>query len=179
MRLFIAIELPGIVVAHLGKMQDVLRSMIEGRWTPPEQLHVTLKFLGETADERVSDLLRAVRAVEIEEEISLGVNGLACFPPRGPVRIVAAGLEDVGGGCARLQERIDLACNGVGFALEGRKWTAHVTLARLKDGAGAGLREQAAGAVAGLLPGPAFFVERFAVIESRLERGGAVYVRVG
>jgi 2'-5' RNA ligase len=178
MRLFIAIELPQFVAAHLAKMQDALRPIVDARWTPPEQLHLTLKFLGETPDQRVDQLLKLFQTVRVDEEISLRVNGLACFPSRGPVRIVAAGLEDAGGQCAQLQERIDRACNAAGFALESRRWTAHATLARLKNGAASPVREQAAAAVAELLPGPEFFVEEFAVFESRLERQGAVYVRV-
>ena len=179
MRLFVAIELPEYAAAHLGKMQDALRPLIDARWTPPEQLHLTLKFLGETPDQRVDHLLKSLQTVRIDAEISLRVNGLACFPPRGPVRIIAAGLEDAGAQCARLQERLDRACNAAGFALEGRSWTAHVTLARLKNGAAVAVRERAAAAaVAGLLPGPVFSAEEFAVFESRLGRQGPVYMRI-
>jgi 2'-5' RNA ligase len=178
MRLFIANELNQFVTAHLGKMQDALRPIVDARWTPPEQLHLTLKFLGEAPDQRVDDLLKSLQTVRIDEEISLRVNRLACFPPRGPVRIVAAGLEDAGAQCARLQERIDRACHAAGFALEGRRWTAHVTLARLKNGAASSLREKGVAAVAALLPGPEFCVEEFAVFESRLERQGPIYARI-
>jgi 2'-5' RNA ligase len=178
MRLFIAIELARFVTAHLGKMQDALRPIVDARWTPPEQLHLTLKFLGETLEERVSDLLKSLQAVRIDEEISLRVNGLACFPPRGALRIIAAALEDAGGRCGQLQERIDRACHAAGFALEGRRWTAHVTLARLKHDAASSLREKAVAAVAGLLPGPEFCVEEFSVFESRLERQGPIYARI-
>jgi len=179
MRLFIAVELPQFVAAHLCKMQDALRPLLEhSRWTPLEQLHLTLRFLGETADAQVSDLAESLRKIKIEDEICLQTRGLACYPPHGPVRIVAASLQDTDGRCARLQERIDHACHDAGFMLDGRTWTAHVTLARLKDRKGSAVRQDAAAAVAPLLPGPAFTVEDFALIQSRLERNGPVYVRV-
>jgi 2'-5' RNA ligase len=178
-RLFIAIELPEFVAGHLAKMQDALRPLLEhARWTRPDQLHLTLKFLGETPEQRVSELVDSLRKIKIDDEICLQAHALACFSARGPVRIVAAALQDAQGRCARLQEQIDHACHDVGFMLEGRRWTAHVTLARLKDRNSSAVRQTAAAAVAPLLPGPPFTVGDFALIQSRLDRDGPVYVRV-
>ena len=179
MRLFIAIELPEYVIDHLKTMQDTLRPVVEAaRWTPPDQFHLTLKFLGETLDVRVADLATSLRGIKIEDEIRLYVDGLVCFPPRGAVRVIAASLDDTEGRCAALQQQIDRACNQVGFPLEGRRWTAHVTLARLRSSGGSDLRRIATAAVAELLPGPSFSAGDFALIQSRLDRHGPTYIRI-
>jgi len=179
MRLFVAIELPETVIAHLRKMQDGLRPVVEdARWTRPDQFHLTLKFLGETPEQRVTDLATSLRRIKIEDEIRLHVDALVCFPPRGLVRVVAAALHDADGRCAALQQQIDRACNQAGFPLDSRRWTAHLTLARTKNGGGSDLRRIAAAGVAGLLPGPSFSVNDFALIQSRLDRHGPTYVRI-
>src|SRR5580698_10581177 len=130
MRLFVAIELPEHIRLHLVRMQEALRPIFGGKWTRPEQLHVTLKFLGETPDEQLPDLIDALTEVEMDMQILLQIKGIIYLPPHGPARIVAAGFEDVGGAAMALAERIDTACLEVGYRLEGRVWTPHVTLAR-------------------------------------------------
>src|SRR5579863_5293221 len=97
MRLFVAIELPENIRLHLAKMQEALKPIFGGKWTKPQQLHITLKFLGETPDAQLPELIDALSEVELDTEILLQTKGVLFLPPHGPVRIVAAGFEDVGG----------------------------------------------------------------------------------
>ena len=177
MRLFIAIELPDEVRRHLQKMRELLQPILKAKWTRPEQLHLTLKFLGDTADSELPKVLGQLRAIRMTEPIRLATAGVVCLPPHGPIRIVAAALEDEAGNCAKLQSAIDQACYAAGFPLEGRRWTPHVTLARVKDRVGASVRAAAAEAGAGLAECRCE-IDAFALIESRLDRDGPTYGRV-
>ena len=177
MRLFIAIELPDDVRRHLQRMQDLLRPTFKAKWTRPEQLHLTLKFLGETDDSKLPEVIEQLRTIKIPEPIRLATAGVVCLPPHGPIRIVAAALQDDAGNCAKLQSTIDQACHAAGFPLEGRRWTPHVTLARVRDRAGASARAQADIACSKI---PAITSEAggFCLIESRLDRTGPQYATV-
>ena len=89
MRCFIAIELSAEVRARLEGIQKRWRDQWpEVRWTRPDQIHLTLKFLGEVADAQLSEVCRV--AEEVAGGISrfdMAVSGLGVFPPGGPARI--------------------------------------------------------------------------------------------
>lgn len=176
MRLFIAIEPAEHVRRHLQRMQEILRPILGGKSVRAEQLHLTLKFLGETPVEALPRLTEWLRTVEMGP-IRLTMAGVACFPPNGPVRIVAAALNDHGLHCAQLQSDIDQAAHAAGFPLDGRRWTPHVTLARVKDRVPASAR--AAGiAAAAKMAELEFDPDEFLLIESRLDRKGPTYATV-
>jgi 2'-5' RNA ligase len=177
MRLFVAIELPDAVRKHLLRLQDLLRPIIPARWTQTEQLHLTLKFLGETPDEDLPRLIEAMRNVAVDQTIQLQTQAVVYFPTRGPLRIVAVAMEDVGGFCAALQQRIDQACHDVGFRLDNRRFAPHITLARVKQHVPADSRQHALSLASPLLPGPIFDVDDFSLMESHLDQGGPVYTR--
>jgi RNA 2',3'-cyclic 3'-phosphodiesterase len=177
MRLFIAIALPPEIRRHLARMQELLRPMIPARWTNPQQFHLTLKFLGETADKKLPALLAELRTVRIEQPIPLQAAGVTCFPPHGAIRIIAAAFKDESGNCRRLQGEIERACHGWGFPLEGRPWTPHVTIARAKGRLPAAARAVAVRGVESLSE-EAFWAEEFFLIESRLDRQGPVYINL-
>src|SRR5579863_2783943 len=114
MRLFVAIELPEVVRRHT---LDTIRHAIESAnvsapvsWAKPENVHITLKFLGEMAVNRVPALCDALREVEPPGEMTLWPSHIECFPPNAPVRLVSAGFA---GDVEKLQtlfSRIKAAC---------------------------------------------------------------------
>ena len=177
MRLFIAIELPDDVRRHLQEMQELLRPTIKAKWTRGEQMHLTLKFLGETAEAKLPQVVEQLRGVAMAEPIRLATAGVVCLPPHGPIRIVAAALEDEAGNCAKLQSEIDRACHTAGFPLDGRRWRPHVTLARVKERVRGSARAQAEIACAKISTA-AFEPDGFCLIESRLDRQGPSYSTV-
>ncbi|HEX4054052.1 MAG TPA: RNA 2',3'-cyclic phosphodiesterase [Tepidisphaeraceae bacterium] len=176
MRLFIAIELPEHLRRHLQRMQEMLHPIFGGKSVRPSQLHLTLKFLGETADEALPRIVQQLRAVEMGPT-RLTTAGIVCFPPNGPVRIVAAALNDHDLHCAKLQSDIDHAAHAAGFPLEPRRWTPHVTLIRIKDRVSTSARSAGIAAAAGMAELD-FDPDEFSLIESRLDREGPTYVTV-
>ena len=203
MRLFVAAELPESVKAALAAAQERLRSGRPGsraegranrsrglrpiRWTRPEGLHVTLRFLGETDAAAVAGLREALaRAAGRASPLSLRLGGLGCFPPSGPARVLWAGLEGDLDRLAALAAALESAAVSCGFPPERRPFRGHVTLARLEGGAeGAALRRRIAGPGEDGTTGGERFLEppvpsvfpltEVVLFESRLGSGGARY----
>ncbi|MSQ83188.1 MAG: RNA 2',3'-cyclic phosphodiesterase [Myxococcales bacterium] len=128
MRLFIAVPVPEAQVDALWPLQDGVPA---AQWTEPDDHHLTLVFIGELASDRHSALLAALAAVHFEE-FSLTMGGLGHFPPRGQPKSLWAGLEK-SEPLQRLQRKIERACMGLGLSVDSRKFSPHVTLARLRN----------------------------------------------
>ena len=133
MRLFVAIELSSDLRARLVKMQDAVRAVAANlSFTRPENLHLTLKFLGEVPDAqvpRVADVLAAIAPVG---EFDLNSAGIVCFPERGRVRVVSAAVEATSN-LIEFQRRIETAMEATGSPREGRAYHPHITLARARN----------------------------------------------
>ena len=127
-RLFVALALPQDVRCRL----EGLRGGVPGaRWQGAEQMHLTLRFIGEvdgTAFTEIRDALAGVEAAEF----SLALQGVGCFPPRGRARVLWAGVAQ-NPALTHLRERTEAAVTGLGFASDGRNFAPHVTLARLSS----------------------------------------------
>src|SRR5437764_13672305 len=97
MRLFTAITLPDSIRDHLAGVQDTLRQSGEGlprlSMVAPENLHVTLKFLGDVPDHAVAQLCSVLADVPFPGPLRLSASHLACFPSGSRVRVIAAGLS--------------------------------------------------------------------------------------
>ncbi len=128
-RLFIAIDLP----LPLREQLDALRSPVMGfSWTRPEQMHLTLRFLGEVEIAQRGELEAALGRVNVEPFV-LPVGGLGVFPPRGPARVVWVGVGRGHPRLYQLRQQIDDGVLGTGLALDVRHFQPHVTLARVRD----------------------------------------------
>jgi 2'-5' RNA ligase len=183
MRLFTAIELPEDVRSHLASLGESVKrnAGFGGRsvsFTRPENLHVTLKFLGEVPEGEVPSVCDALRAVPVDGPIHVRANGFELFPPRGPVRVITAGLDGDVGALKLLAGAIENACEPLGFPPERREYRAHVTLARARDPLPAHVREDLSSDLRKHFPGPPFQVNGFTLFESRLRPGGPEYARL-
>jgi 2'-5' RNA ligase len=177
MRMFLAIELPSEVRNHLARMQSQLAKQIgKASFTRAENLHITLKFLGEVRDNEVEPLVESLRAIKASAPISLEVTKLECFPTRGPVRILAAIFAGDEKKLAGIHAAIEQRCQYLGFEREQRKYTPHATLARARPILPPATRELAQRAAEGLFPGPSFEMREFVLMQSRLKASGAEYI---
>ena len=165
-RLFVAIDLPEEVKDRLVPLCNGLPG---ARWVHDRQFHLTLRFLGEVEGPAVASVAESLRSVHAPG-FELSLRGVGHFPPRGPPRVLWAGV-DAGPGLFELQRQVEKLVRRAGQPPDPRKFSAHVTLARLVDPplprVVAFLRE-----LAGLLAGP-IRVERFQLWRSVLGREGA------
>ena len=170
-RLFVAVDLPeGVKDLLVG-----VREAIPGaRWVPREQLHLTLRFIGDTQEplaSRVQELLAEVHG----GPFPLTLAGTGHFPPRREPRVLWVGLHP-SPPLLDLQRQMETALQRAGIPAEGRPFSPHLTLARLKESASAAVAdfEKKNGA---LLSEP-FAVDAFHLYASTLTPSGAVHRRV-
>ena len=94
MRLFVALEIPATVRDNLATLIKELRNAEpKARWVRAENLHVTLKFLGETPSEKLEDIQNALSAVHSEQPVELDFRGLGFFPNEIRPRVLWAGMH--------------------------------------------------------------------------------------
>src|SRR5205814_9385639 len=134
MRLFVAIELSEGFRKRLIEMQDALRGVVpEVSFTKAENLHLTLKFIGELEEQRVPALCEALKKIPEVGEFELRLIGLDLLPERGPIRILGAAV-DGGEKLLTLQSAIEEACASQKIPRENRRYRPHITLARARQG---------------------------------------------
>jgi RNA 2',3'-cyclic 3'-phosphodiesterase len=133
MRLFVAIEIAPEIRGRITQFLERLRPRIaNARWVRPEGMHITLKFLGNVADDKRSAIENALRQIR-HAPISIAVEGVGAFPnPRSP-RVLWVGINS-GPKLSKLAEQVDAAMALLGFEQEKRAFTPHVTLARFSEG---------------------------------------------
>ena len=177
-RAFIAIDLPPDVKAALGRVAVTLgEGLPRGavRWVRPEQMHLTLAFLGDTPVEKLSAIHKAMDGVVARQQpFTLALDGVGCFPNRRRPRVVWVGLAAAGGGesgpLLALKAALDEALTPLGWPLEDKPFRAHLTLGRVKDERAVQGIEWAAD-----VPPLAAPVSAIHLIESQLRPDGPVY----
>lgn len=168
-RLFTAIEIPETVRTRLSFLQGGVPG---ARWSPAENLHLTLRFIGEVDEAQASDIddmLAAIKAPAFQ----LTLRGAGEFGGRDPhaLWIGVAPSEPL----MRLAAKIESALQRMGLAPETRKYSPHVTLARLRDAPLAKVREFL-NAQATFDSGP-FPVRRFGLYSSHPSSSGSLYAQ--
>jgi 2'-5' RNA ligase len=140
MRLFVAAE-PADQVrtaadACARRLRDRLamsQAAVGIRWVPVASMHLTVWFLGEVSDVRASAVIDALRPRFETAAFDLHIAGFGAFPPSGPPRVlwmgVTQGLEDL----ARAHDEVGARLQPWGFLPEGRAYSAHLTIARVKE----------------------------------------------
>ena len=166
-RLFVAVRPPDFIrqllLAAMGGISGA-------RWQRDQQIHLTLRFIGEVDRHLAGDVHAALGAIH-HPRFEIAIQGLGIFDRRGQPETVWAGVtphEPL----KALHNKVDQALVHVGVEAERRAYLPHITLARLNRSSGPvhNLLGQAGG-----LSTPPFQVDRFALYESRLTPEGAVY----
>ena len=173
LRAFLAVDLPPDAIACAERAVEALREVAPAgvRWTDPESLHLTLKFLGEVPEQRLSRLISRARAeLAPVEPFRVSLAGLGAFPSAREARVLWLGVAQGARELARAARRLDAAASGIGVERERRPYRAHLTLGRLRTPVRVEL------ARASPPEEIAFPVEEVILYESRLGSGGARYV---
>lgn len=165
-RLFVAIRPPAPVRAQLLAM---MAGIAGARWQSEDQLHLTLRFIGEVERPVAEDVAAALASIH-HPSFTIALEGVGSFERRGKgaLWLGATPEHDL----QALHKKVDQACQRVGLAPEGRAYRPHVTIARLDRSTGPidGFVQ-----AAGLAQSPPFTVESFCLYESDLTPEGPIY----
>ncbi|HSV13719.1 MAG TPA: RNA 2',3'-cyclic phosphodiesterase [Tepidisphaeraceae bacterium] len=176
MRLFLAIELPRVVREHLRGLQAIVAEYApKAALVPTENLHLTIKFLGEVDDRRLAALEESLEKLHRVGVIMLQAQDLECFPLRGPIRIIGAAVGGDLTPLLALQKAVEQRCQYLGFDTEARGFRPHITLARAKAGLPPAARATLTLAAQSSWPGPTFTIDHFTLMRSVLKPKGAEY----
>ncbi|HVN05564.1 MAG TPA: RNA 2',3'-cyclic phosphodiesterase [Bryobacteraceae bacterium] len=132
MRLFTGLDLPAEVIANLHHLLDQLRPTARIKWSPPENLHITTRFIGEWPQERLDELKAALAGMPAPPAIPVQVHKLGFFPNPHSPRVFWAGVE-AAPALEALAAETDCALDRLGLPAEGRPFRPHLTLARIKE----------------------------------------------
>jgi RNA 2',3'-cyclic 3'-phosphodiesterase len=187
MRLFVAVEIDDHA-RHVAEMTaDALRRAIgpalKARWVPPENMHLTVRFIGPVDDERAPAIVDALSAPLAMPPFEIGLGACGVFPPSGAPRVVWIGLTAGFPELSALHDEFDRRLVPFGFESETRPFSAHLTLARVKDpstklraGAPKGLGVAVQQAVRRVAPTPARCrITRATIFQSHVSSQGARY----
>jgi RNA 2',3'-cyclic 3'-phosphodiesterase len=176
-RLFIAIEIPENIRTTFASLLKEFRAIApQLKWVRAENLHVTLKFLGETESAKVEALQNVLTAIQSSEPVSLEFRGLGFFPNDKLPRVFWAGME-ASANLKSLATQVDQATHRLGFPLEERPFTPHLTLARFQLPGIPPKLLQAIKEKSGQ-PFGSLRTGEFHLIESKLKSTGAEYTTV-
>ena len=128
MRLFVGIAIPPDVAASVGRFVARVRDWAPLRFTAIDDMHVTTKFIGEVADDRVGEIETALAAIT-RPPFEVAVRGLGWFPDAGAPRVFWAGVDAPE--LAALAADTERALVPLGVDTETRAYTPHLTLARI------------------------------------------------
>ena len=134
LRLFVAVSIPRPHLEHVDTGIAAFKEKVtNARWTPLENQHVTLKFLGTTPADRLDDVAKVCSIVAASHAAEmLSLTDLGAFPSRNRVRVLWVGIDDETSLLTRLAADLDRGFEALGYPSESRAFTPHLTLCRFK-----------------------------------------------
>ena len=176
MRLFIAIDIPAKIREGLTKIQNHCKSLdLNASWVRPGNIHLTLKFLGNTEPEKIPQIVEIMNTcVKSIAPFSLSLTEVGGFPNLNQPRVLWVGLADSQGSLVSAQKNIDRNLSRLGYDTDNKPFFPHLTLARIKSPKG---RQEIKHKVANL-PGEdkkPFSVKSIKLYKSVLTTRGSVY----
>ena len=177
MRLFVALEIPGEIRGALAAFLKELRAIApQAKWVRADNLHATLKFLGEVEPCKLAAVKTALAEIRSPRAVVLDFRGLGFFPNEKRPRVFWAGME-ASPNLAPLAADVDQALHKLGFPPEERPFTPHLTLARFNPPGLPPLLEAAAQQNHSRSFG-SLTTREFHLIESKLKPTGAEYTNL-
>jgi 2'-5' RNA ligase len=181
MRLFVGIEIsPAVVavsldlIAELQTARAKLAPQSRITWVTAERLHITIRFIGHVEDTRADEIRAALAPPLVLDPFDLTIAGVGTFPPKGPPRVVWAGLTGGRDQLLAIESTVSERLARAGVPREDGRYNPHLTLARVRDAAGlrsatlvGSIREVSLGTTS---------VDAITLFESRLSPKGPTYV---
>ena len=179
MRTFMALDIDSRIRQRLACLRQQLNARdAKIRWVEPENLHVTLNFLGEVADSSLPAVCEAATSAAAEiEPFDFDVRGLCCVPKGSRPTMIWAGVSDDTMRMAELQEQLAARLESLGFRRDSRPFKPHITVARIKSARNPRPLQQAVAILADIDVGRRH-AEELVVYSSQLTLSGPIYAPV-
>lgn len=178
LRTFIAINVPPAVLDTITRIQNRFKSLgLHASWVKPGNIHLTLKFLGDTDPDRIPGIQYTLtETLASYTRFQLLLDSVGVFPDTKNPRVLWLGLKDEEGALKTLQTDIEKALESIGFPKEQQPFSPHVTLARIKSPKGKKKLKEELDAVnpKGISTHP-FDVGEIHLYESQLTPKGSIY----
>ncbi len=178
-RAFIAVDLPETVRVFLAELQETIKSYeVPVKWVRPQNIHLTLKFLGDTDTAQTARIVAAMTlAAKDCPGVSLTAKDIGVFPDLKRPRVVWAGVNGQLEILKNLQRTLDEHLADLGFPKDRRTFSAHLTMGRVKGKIVSARMKAAIDGLKGSESEP-FEVDRIVLFKSELRPTGAVYTQV-
>jgi RNA 2',3'-cyclic 3'-phosphodiesterase len=167
-RLFAGLEIPSDICQTLSSLRGGLPG---ARWVDPDNYHVTLRFIGDIDGASAGEIASMLARID-RKPFEVTVQGLSSFGGRKPRAVVASIVPTRP--LIELQAELERLMQRIGLDPEGRKFTPHVTLARLHDASSRDVADYLS--VRGYFPTKVFIADRFVLFSARASTGGGPYV---
>ncbi len=179
-RTFVAIDMSPSVNRGLAALLEQMQSSgADAQWIRPENVHLTLSFLGDVDPLHIMDVCSAVSAAASEHDaFRLSCSGVGAFPDASRPRVVWVGMDEGREALCSLQAAIATNLDEIGYPKEGRRYQPHITLGRAKRGADEHVLSQAIEQFSRRPVGETM-VDEVLVMSSQMERGGPRYAILG
>ncbi len=175
MRVFIAVEIDDGLREAAARAQEQLKSIGGVKWVEPQNLHLTLKFLGEIEEGAVSRLANELtRELAAMAPFRLGLDGAGVFPDERRPRVIWIGVEEGLEPLFALAQKVEGVCQALGFEAENRPFRGHLTLGRVREARLAAPADPSLQALAKERFGDQW-VDHITMMQSTLTRSGPVY----
>jgi 2'-5' RNA ligase len=183
MRLFVAVEIDDearrVAAATAAALRAAIGPAFKARWVPPENMHLTVRFIGHVDDALAPAVIETLTSPLEVAPFDVELAGCGAFPPSGPPRVLWMGLTRGLSSLKFMHEVCNQRLAPFGFEPEARAYSAHLTLARVKDapkGSGAIVRE----ALRRVTPASTTCrVARATIFQSHMSPKGSRYEPVG
>ncbi len=135
MRAFIAIELPQKIRDFLGRIQEQLEtSGADVKWVKPENIHLTLKFLGEIDDKKMSGVSEILDAVAKDKDsFQIRISSLGAFPSTNSPRVIWVGISRGDAETKAIAKELEEKIAQIGIPKEDRPFSSHITIGRTRS----------------------------------------------
>jgi len=178
MRLFIALELSDEIKEELARLQaELKKAKADIKWVEPKNIHLTLKFLGETDEPKTEEIKKALEKISSQEKpFAITLFKLGAFPNTSYMRVVWVGIDESCSEVERIAKSLEDELEKIGFPKEVRPFSAHLTLGRVKSPKGkVALKEKIL--LTEVQPKKSA-VEKITLFKSTLRPNGPIYDRL-
>jgi len=135
MRTFIAIELPEEIKGYLRRLQDDLKAtQADVKWVAPENIHLTLKFLGEVDDRKLDKIIEIIYETAKEKnKFQIRISSLGAFPKIDSPRVIWVGIDAGDKETKGISEELEERIAKIGIPKEDRPFSSHITIGRTRS----------------------------------------------